>query len=261
MNRNHISRQLAGWVKMHPTLMGLAVVIGATATANAWRSPDDGGPPNDLTTPDPSLGAAARTAETPSDAGDATAESGGGLCWYKQKVRGCRRGCPFSPFDCQPQFDLPCTKSGDCQKKIEQKANCERDEKGCKAIRKRCGCAETGRGACCLGDGNCEELSFGECANRGGAWNFGEDCQSIRARVKKFEAKCNGGGTISITVRFRDNSQNGKTVTVHIGERIQFEIEVRGKTAKRSVCCFKGEQTVKLVDPQGCGREQVVNCP
>ena len=60
MNRDHISRKLTGWVKMHPTLMGLAVVIGVTATANAWPSPGDDDPRYDLTKPAPSSSAAGR---------------------------------------------------------------------------------------------------------------------------------------------------------------------------------------------------------
>ena len=78
-----LSRKLTGWVKMYPMLMGFAVVIGATANVNAWQSPGDDDPCYDLTTADLSPGTAGRRAESPSDAGDATAESGGKICWYE----------------------------------------------------------------------------------------------------------------------------------------------------------------------------------
>jgi len=283
--------------------VGLAVAIGVTATANAWRSPGDNEPPYDLTKPALSSGAAGRRAGSPPDGGDPTAGSGGKVCWYKQKIKYCRSRCSFRPFDCQPQFDLPCEGLGDCEEQITKRGECERDEKGCKAILTRCGCSDAGPGACCFFDGSCEDLLFTDCTDRDGRWNFGEECDSYRcplagaccitdakcrvllesdcrtrdggflgeevpcrracpcSLIKKFEARCSGGGTIKINVRLKDDSRDGEAITIGIGHNVKFDIVVRGKRAKRSVCCFEGEQTVKLREPKGCVKPIVVECP
>ena len=242
MNRDHISRKLTGWVKMHPTLMGLAVVIGVTATANAWQSPGDGGPPNDLTNPAPSPGAAGRRAEPPSDSGDSTAESGQKLCWYKQKVSGCGNSCPFSPHDCEPQFDMPCETQSQCKRKVKERANClDPRSKGCKAVRKRCGCGLPDMNACCMPDGSCEDMIIPECAERGGIYNFGEECGTFECSQPA--ACCFNDLTCRELV---------EPLCIDAGGDYQAGESCEGFRCPRGACCVTDSQC-KVIAPKECG--------
>ncbi len=118
-------------------------------------------------------------------------------------------------------------------------------------------------GACCINNSECEVTLERDCTIQGGTF-LGEGESCFRAcpcdKVKKMKGNCKGSGTIKGIVKFRDNSYDGKTVKMGVGERLRFDVTVRGKKATLFTCCFNGEQSISLLDPEGCLEPIVVNC-
>ena len=78
--------------------------------------------------------------------------------------------------------------------------------------------------------------------------------------IKRFKATCGKSGTISATVKLKDKRRDGETMLIGVGERGEFEVTIRGKKARLFSCCYDGEQTVSLLDPEGCVEPIIVNC-
>lgn len=119
-------------------------------------------------------------------------------------------------------------------------------------------------GACCVTNSECQITLERDCANQGG--NFlGEGTDCFRAcpcdKIKKMKANCKGSGTIKVQVNFRDESFDGQTIKIGVGERLRFDVPVRGKKATLFTCCFNGPQQITLIEPEGCLDPKVVNCP
>lgn len=116
-------------------------------------------------------------------------------------------------------------------------------------------------GACCIDDANCEQLTDFGCAARGGDYK-GDGASCFQAcpcdKIKKLNAKCKGG-TLKATLKFVDTSMDGKPVSFDMGG-VTVNTTVNGKSAKASLCCFSGTQTVTLLTPKGCGQSKTVTC-
>ena len=56
-------------------------------------------------------------------------------------------------------------------------------------------------------------------------------------------------------------SYDGEFVKFQVGERLRFDVEIKGKKAKLLTCCFNGPQRLALLDPEGCLDPVVVDCP
>ncbi len=120
-------------------------------------------------------------------------------------------------------------------------------------------------GACCIDNNTCRRMLKRECDRIPDAKFIGEGVSCRRAcrcdQIKKFKAKCTGGGTIKAKLKNRDDRFDGETVTFRIGERLKIDVKIKGKKAKLFICCFSGPQTVSLHVPEGCRDPIEVDCP
>ncbi|RJP42868.1 MAG: hypothetical protein C4547_00145 [Phycisphaerales bacterium] len=119
-------------------------------------------------------------------------------------------------------------------------------------------------GACCITNSECEITLEADCLLRGGDFiGEGVSCELACPCdvIKKMKGTCKGSGTIKATVKFRNNSWDGRVIKMGVGDRLRFDVTVHGKKAVLYTCCFNGPQTVKLLDPDGCLDPIVINCP
>ncbi|RJP41616.1 MAG: exo-alpha-sialidase [Phycisphaerales bacterium] len=119
-------------------------------------------------------------------------------------------------------------------------------------------------GACCVTNFSCEILLERDCIARGGEFmGEGLPCEDICPCdvIKKLKGKCKGAGTLKGILKFKNDSWDGRVVKMGVGERLRFDVTVRGKKATLFTCCFAGPQELKLLDPDGCVSPVIVNCP
>ncbi|RJP35044.1 MAG: peptidase S8 [Phycisphaerales bacterium] len=131
---------------------------------------------------------------------------------------------------------------------------------------RECGTFQCPRaGACCVTDSECRQLLPRECSRIPGAEFIGEGVSCERAcicdQLKKFKGKCKGSGTLKGIVKFRDDRYDGRTVKVQVGDRLRFDLTVRGRKAQLFTCCFSGPTLLTLLDPEGCVAPVTVDCP
>ncbi|RJP42869.1 MAG: hypothetical protein C4547_00150, partial [Phycisphaerales bacterium] len=107
-------------------------------------------------------------------------------------------------------------------------------------------------GACCVNNFTCEFILERDCIAKGGDFlgeNVGCQLACPCDVIKKMKGTCKGSGTIKATVKFRNNSWDGRVIKMGVGDRLRFDVTVHGKKAVLYTCCFNGPQTVKLLDP------------
>ncbi|RJP30411.1 MAG: hypothetical protein C4547_16780 [Phycisphaerales bacterium] len=118
-------------------------------------------------------------------------------------------------------------------------------------------------GACCVTNSLCEITQERDCLARGGDF-LGE---GIRCRlacpcdvVRKLSGTCKDNGTLKATLRFKNESWDGRVVTFEVGDGPRIEVTVRGRKAVLHTCCYHGPQEVKLLNPEDCLEPIVVDC-
>lgn len=77
---------------------------------------------------------------------------------------------------------------------------------------------------------------------------------------KKLNGKCKVNGNLKVTVKFSDNSWDGRKITIAI-DGTQYELTVQGDKATFKLCCFTGSHMISLVKPAGCLPDKNVSCP
>ncbi|RJP38453.1 MAG: hypothetical protein C4547_04560 [Phycisphaerales bacterium] len=161
-----------------------------------------------------------------------------------------------------PEPAACCFKDGSCEDLMRE--DCI-DDGGRWNFGKECGsfnCPQPG--ACCVTNSECEILLERDCLAKGGEFmGEGLGCELICACdvIKKMKGKCKGSGTLKAIVKFRNDSWDGRTIKMGVGERLRFDVVVHGKKATLFTCCFNGPQEVSLIDPDGCLDPIVIDCP
>ncbi len=118
--------------------------------------------------------------------------------------------------------------------------------------------------ACCVNDRKCEELTEANCSRVNGVWSAEQSCGDKPCPchdVRQISGRCKGDGTIRAVVKFRNDDWDGRTIAVGIEGDTWFELDVAGHIARRSICCFDGEQTLVVRNPACGNKKAVVSCP
>jgi len=136
---------------------------------------------------------------------------------------------------------------------------------GRSAFREECRTFDCPRpGACCIDDATCEIGLERDCLLEGGTFK-GEDTDCHLAcpcdLIKVMNVSCKGSGTIKALVKMKNKSRDGETVKIQVGDRLRFDVPIRGKKATLYTCCFNGDQEITLLDPEGCFDPKIVSCP
>ncbi len=155
-----------------------------------------------------------------------------------------------------------CFSDGSC--KNQKPAKC-RQKGGRSNFGEKCGSFDCPQpGACCVDNSTCLTMLEKDCLVEGGDFRGeGVSCELACPcdLIRKFRAKCTNGGRIKALVKFKNRSRDGETVEIKAGERGPFEVDIKGKKAKLSTCCYKGPIEVSLIDPEGCVDPIKVKCP
>ncbi len=118
-------------------------------------------------------------------------------------------------------------------------------------------------GACCVTDSLCEFTQERSCLDRGGDF-LGEGVSCRLACpcdvVKRLKAACKSSGTVKATLKFKNDSWDGREVQFGVGGE-RHSAPVRGRKARLLTCCFQGAQQVSLLAPAGCVDPVGVTCP
>lgn len=78
--------------------------------------------------------------------------------------------------------------------------------------------------------------------------------------IKKFTAACRDSGAIKGKVVLRNEDFDGYPVVFGVGSNA-IPVPISGKRAKLNVCCFSGNQQVRLDSPAGCFDPIPIVCP
>ncbi len=161
-----------------------------------------------------------------------------------------------------PEPAACCFREGDCENLM--RTDCV-DRGGRSQFRETCETFDCPQpGACCVNNFTCEITLERDCLAQGGEF-IGEGASCNLAcpcdLIKKLKGNCKGSGTLKGILKFKNSSWDGRTVKFGVGERLRFDVQVNGKKAKLFTCCFDGEQTLSILEPEGCLEPIIVNCP